>query len=588
MANVIRDLVIKVTVDANTKGFDDMNRAQDETGTKSVALGGIIADLAGRLIDVGIQAAKAGVAFAKDLVFGQAEAADNIAKTSKQLGVQSDQLQRLSGAAQLSGASLESVDKGVRTLTRGLAAASLTGTGPAAEALGTLGLTVEGLAGQIEAGNIEGLVGTIGDAFNETEDSIERSAALMLLFGKAGTDLRPLLEEGSEGVTALGDEIKNVIGPDELAQFEKLQDQSFLLEDSLAAVKNEIAIGLAPVVGEIIDETRAWISENQEFIQQDLPAILSGVADAMRFVAEVTFETIDSWREFIRDVDNLSERLAMDFPEAVGFARDALELIDQVATDVGDSVERVVTFILDAISKLETLSGTVDKIKAGLGIDQEPRVERGAGAALPGGGPTIVPVSSLTPDNSPENLQNIIDDPNASEADRASAAVSLPLANLREFQETLDAGPTSPSTVQDDADRAAARAERASRRAMTSRMRARDRRRREGGGGGGGARAAEPTLDDLIAGVVGAPGGGPPRAGGGSALADTVLVNNTTDNSVTIGATTIQLEVPSRIAEMGTPEDLAAFIGSEIDARNLQRRQISFDLADARNNVGGG
>jgi len=586
MTNPIRELVISVTVDADTSGFKDLDEAQEKTSTGSVALGGVIAGLTLKLFDTAVAAAKAGAAMAVDLVFGTTEAADAVAKTSKQLGIQADQLQRLSGAAKLSGADTATLDKGVRVLTKGLADASLKGTGPAADALATLGLTVEDLAADIEAGEIESVVGKIGDAFNETSPSIERSAALMQLFGGAGTKLRPLLEEGSEGVEALGDQIKNVISDEDLKQFEDLADSTFLVEDAFTDVKNQIAVGLAPAFQDGAKRVSEFIEQNEEFISQDLPAILAAVGDALISVTEFVFETIDAWKEFIGEIDDASERFAMDFPAAVGVATDALNLVDQVATDVGDSVERVVNFILDAVAKLDALKSSVASIKAGLGLDEEATTTRG-GAQFLGGGENLALPTQLTPDNDAASLQRIVEG-NFTEADKAIARESLPLAKQREAtQEAERVSSENAANAEAINAKRAGQAERAARREKTKGQRARAARKRGGGGGGGRAAKPEASVDDLITGAIGAAGGGPSKVSSGTAFAGTMLINVDQSVNITNGPTTVQVDL-GNLPDGATLEDVGDEFAARWETQRAAERAATFDFFQTRNLVGSG
>lgn len=597
MANPIRDLVIKVSVDADISGFEQLDDAQEKTGAGTVAMGNLIANATTALVEYAAQAVKAGAALVTDLVFGTTEAADALAKNAKQLGVQAEGLQRLSGAAQLSGADVATLDKGVRVLTKGLADANRTGTGPAAEALASLGLTVDDLAGDLASGDIEDVVGTIGDAFNETGDSIEKSAALMQLFGGAGTKLRPLLEEGSEGVEALGDQIKNVIADEDLEQFEALADAQFLVDDATQNLENQLAAGLAPAVQTVFERIGTFIDENEELIEQDLPAFLAASGEALVDLADFTFEVIESWREFITEIDNAAERFEMDFPAATGIAADALAVVGQVADDVTEKVDELVNFILNAVSKLEGLEDTVAGIKAGLGLDDDDTTTTRGGAAFLGGGEALegsglvtsasVPASKLTPDNSSESLQQIVDSNSGTESDRALARASLPAAKFREVTERAESLAKGTTAEEDKAAAAAARkAARAKARAAAAAAAA------NGGGGGGGRgrgrAAAAPTVDELIAGAVGVASGGPSRVGGGAALSGTNLININQSTNITNGPVTLTIEVPQSIADSGSAEQLGAFFRREYVAMRDAENRVDFDRAAARGNVGGG
>jgi len=586
MANPIRDLVVKVSVEADTKGFDDMNKAQDETSTKSVALGNIIADMAGRLVDAAVAAAKYGAALINDIVSGSIEAADAIAKNADQLAVSAEQLQRVSGAAKRTGTDVSQLDAGVKTLTKGLGDAALKGTGPVADAFGTLGLEVDEVSSLLETGDIEDALGLIGDAFNETGDSAEKNAALLTIFGGSGAQLRPLLSQGSEGIRELGDDVRNVIRDEDLDQFEALADANLRVEEEVEALERQIAAGLAPSLEIIAGRVSDFISENEELITQDLPTFLAEVGQGLIDLTQFVFDTIESWREFIGEIDNAIERFKMDFPEATGFMRDALSLVGQVADDVGGKIREVVEFILNAVSKIEGLESKIASIRAGLGLDDEPRAARGAPKFL-GGGPNIARPESLTPDNSAKDLQKIVDG-DFSEADKNIARASLPIAKQREVAEAArEQQSANENAAAELGAKQAAASARSARRAETEARREREARKRARGGGGGGAKA--PTVDELIAGAVGlGGGGGPSRAGGGAALAGTNLIN--VDNSITInnGDVTVTLELPTAAAVASSPAEFVSAIEPVVRGVLADQNRMDFDRARARRNVGGG
>jgi hypothetical protein len=593
MANVIRELVIKVTVDADTKGLDDTAKSEEKAKVGAQALGTALGSLAADLVKVGLQAAKAGAAFVADLVFGTSEAADATAKMSKQLNVNVEQLQRLRGAAALSGADTKTLDKGVRLLTKGLADAAQKGTGPAAEGLAALGIQVEEIDSLLVTGDIEGALGLIGDRFNETGESAQKNAALLKIFGGAGSQLRPLIEEGTEGIKGLGDEIRNVISEEDLQKFEDLEDAQFLLKDSVQAVKNEVAIALAPAIEDIAGKARDWIDENETFISQDLPGIMTEVGETLVSTGEFLFDLLTSWREFIRDTKDLAELLSESLGPALDDVSDSMAGLENFAAGVGLALLDMTEAFLEAIGAGDQLLQVLKEIRKEVLGDNGPQGTRGAAA-----------VQHATAEGV------LIGEPgqNVGESEFTAASASGDPTRLRELaaQEKFSDSQRARFTAaadEIDLDNAAkaekASAEKASKRRAdieASRNRTRSARRssnrnlgRFGGGKSGGKPAAEEaSVDDLIAGAIGTATGAGPAKVGSSALAGTMLINVDQSVNVTNGPVTIALEVPASVLESGTPEDLAEFVRSEFEDLRNQERRVTFDFFQARRAVGAG
>lgn len=108
---------------------------------------------------------------AKTLEYG-----DTVRNLSRQIGASAEDTSRLIQAA-------DDVQVSSESLTAALTIATKKGLDP----------TIEGL-------------GKMADEYNKIQDPIARSRFLMEQFGKSGNDLAPLLEKGSTGIKALGEE----------------------------------------------------------------------------------------------------------------------------------------------------------------------------------------------------------------------------------------------------------------------------------------------------------------------------------------------------------------------------------------------
>jgi hypothetical protein len=582
MANVIRDLVIKVSVDADTSGFEEVEAAQKETGASTIALGNIIADATSRLVDMGIAAAKAGAAMVKDLVFGTAAAGDELAKLSDRTGQNVEQLQRLQGATELAGGDAKALSDGVRDLQKNLGEGLAKGTGPAIEGLAQLGVNINEVDALLARGDVEDALGVISDGVVQLGDDTKANAALLKVFGGAGEQLGVLMRQGSEGITAAGDAISatgSVIDREALGQFEAMNDATLLVEKQIEGVKSTIAVGLAPVVTDIAERVGGWIDENRDFIQQDLPRIMTDVGNSLIEVAEFMFELLVSWREFIRDSSDLIEILTTGVDPALGNVGEGLQTVAGFADGLALALADVVVQFLEAVGAGEELIQVFKEIKAGLAGDDGPKGQRGAPGFIGGGSALANPADIQQADTSGDTtkLRKLSADPKFSDEDRSKFAANADRIDARESAKAA-AEATKSAVEREQAIQASRDRARTSQRAQ----------RRATGGGGGGGGPAQPTVAELITGATGAATGGPQAVAGASALAGTMLINVDQSVNITNGPVEITLEIPQSIADSGSPEDLTAlFSRTYFDLRDADNR-MDLDRIQARRNVGGG
>jgi hypothetical protein len=583
MADTVRELVIKVSVENDTKkGFSDVEKGQERAQVKTTALGSALGGLAVELGKVALQAVKAGAAMLNDLVFGTAEAADEIAKTSDRLSVATDQLQRMRGAAQLTGASTGDLTNGIRVLQKNLGEGLAKGGGPAVEALAALGLEIFEGDAALQEGDIEGTLGLIGDAANKIEDPVQRNAALMKLLGGAGSQLGPLLAQGTAGIKGLGDQISatgSVIEDDALGQFEALQDASLLMDLQIQGIKSTIATAAVPAFTDISNQVREWTSENQGIISQDLPALLTSVASAAVTLVTGTLELVSVWREFGRDVGRAVDLLADDLAPALDLVGQGVDVVGNAAGFAATKVLDLVDSFLEAIGAGEELRNLFKEIRGDI-AGGDSQGQRGAPKFLGGGDALVNPadVEAARASGDTTKLKKIAADPKFSEADRAivaSEAAKIDSVTAAKAQAEADKAAAKRSAGI-EASRARARATQAATRRATGRAKF--------GGGGGGGRPAEPSVEDLIAQAAPAgAGGGAALRSAASALSGTLLVTQITNNNLTNTVQVGGIEVSAQLPDVGpeTADALGAVIEDKLTAQTRQ----AVDWLTARRNV---
>ena len=199
------------------------------------------------------------------------EMGDQLAKMSGRTGISVESLSELGYAAEQSGADLGSLEAGVRRMQKFLTDAA-DGSSMATDTLNRLGVSLNMLTGLSPEAQFE----LLADRLSKIEDPTTRAATAMELFGKSGTSLLPMMQDGAKGIQELRDQARDlglVISTEDAKAAEIFGDR---LSDLWKVVKSGVfAIGaaLAPLLIDLtkqairIAKTIAdWVRENKALV----------------------------------------------------------------------------------------------------------------------------------------------------------------------------------------------------------------------------------------------------------------------------------------------------------------------------------
>src|SRR5262245_10723232 len=131
---------------------------------------------------------------------------DRLNKTSQKIGVPVEQLSAFEHAAELADVSTEAFSLSLVKLSKNMAATASGAEGPAAQAFAALGVQIEDSSGQLRSQ--ADVLTDIAKKFATYEDSAEKTALAVALFGKAGAEMIPFLNQGAEGLARASEEAK--------------------------------------------------------------------------------------------------------------------------------------------------------------------------------------------------------------------------------------------------------------------------------------------------------------------------------------------------------------------------------------------
>lgn len=207
---------------------------------------------------LGTVSAAAATAFVGRTITQAIEFGDQINKAATRAGIATETLSELSYAARLSGVEMGALVKSLQFMQKGLVEASM-GTGEAKRALDLLGLSAKDVSGMSTQKQFE----FFADKIAGIADPSQKAYVAMRIFGEAGVQLLPMLEQGAAGLQKFAEEAQKLglsFSKEELDKLTNAKDsvdklsmawQGFattltsLVAPALTSVLNEIA-GLQP------------------------------------------------------------------------------------------------------------------------------------------------------------------------------------------------------------------------------------------------------------------------------------------------------------------------------------------------------
>lgn len=182
---------LTVSLEANIAKFtSDMGRASQQTEEAMKRINGAVDTVKNGLAVLGIGASIGGFAM---IVKGAVDAADNLRDMSQKTGIAVEELNGLGFASGQAGGSLEAMGAAAGKLNKAITEAR-DGNGDAAEAFKALGISVKDAEGNLKKADV--VMAEVADQFAKYQDGPEKAALALRLFGKAGADMIPLLNDG--------------------------------------------------------------------------------------------------------------------------------------------------------------------------------------------------------------------------------------------------------------------------------------------------------------------------------------------------------------------------------------------------------
>lgn len=174
------------------------------------------------------------------------ESLDRQAKLAKQLGATSEELMMTARAADLSGVEFEQLSSNMKRFNDTIGEAQK-GNKTAIETLTRLGTT----AAEVARMSLPDRIDLLSRAMEGLSTQSERAALAQDLFGKAGQEMLPLLQDSGESMKRAADEMNRfgiAISQVDAAKIEAASDDISSMKFAMQGLGNQLAVSFAPVV----------------------------------------------------------------------------------------------------------------------------------------------------------------------------------------------------------------------------------------------------------------------------------------------------------------------------------------------------
>ncbi|HMR51183.1 MAG TPA: phage tail tape measure protein [Amaricoccus sp.] len=232
---------------------------------------------------------------------GAVNAADDMSKAALKIGIPTEELSRLKYAADLSGVSFAQLQTGVGRLSQNMSDAAK-GVGEGAEAFEALGISVTDADGNLRSSS--DVMRDIADRFAAMPEGAEKTALAMDLMGRAGKDMIPLLNGGSDALGKLMAEADTFgqVFTDEMGKnAEAFNDNLSRLGGAFGAISADLAERLLPYLVQFTD----WLVQNAPAIAEVVASVIEfgiQIVQAGAAVGAFVADTLEAVRQFGEDV----------------------------------------------------------------------------------------------------------------------------------------------------------------------------------------------------------------------------------------------------------------------------------------------
>jgi len=298
------------SIPAKMKDFDKA------TQNMSAAWGKVANDILGPVKTIAMAGAAATTAI-YGLATATAKVGDDAVKAAKKVGISTQEYSKLAYAAGLSNVSQETLSTSLRKLNLNIAGA-VKGNKEAQLAFKRAGVSIYDTNGKLKSTNQ--ILLEASDMFAKMPEGIYKADLAMALFGKSGSEMVPLMEQGSTEINRLRQEAEKLgIVFDDA---EGMRATGFM--DSMTTLKGAVQ-GMGIVIGKHLHEPLTelnkvfteWIVANREWIGLKAAEFIQEFKNHIPEIKEFLIGAKDSVVGFAKSINEIAESMG-GWKEVIG------------------------------------------------------------------------------------------------------------------------------------------------------------------------------------------------------------------------------------------------------------------------------
>lgn len=219
------------------------------------------------------------------LIYKYSEHAEALELLSQRTGVATEQLQKLGYAASLSGVDADAMSTSLKFLNRNIGLAGTTAESDAANAFHAMGINVRDASGQLKSA--DKVLFELADTFSKSANGSQKVLTAMTLLGRSGTDLIPLLNEGSAAIAKMGGEFEkvgHVLTDNEIKKAKEFNDDIKKLSVAFRGVSDIVAGALVPIFDPLVTKITDFVAQNKELIKTKTIEYVQDLANGIQTV----------------------------------------------------------------------------------------------------------------------------------------------------------------------------------------------------------------------------------------------------------------------------------------------------------------
>lgn len=351
---------------------DEANKSISKTDEKAEGLGNKFLKGAGTVAKWGTAiagAAAAGGAALFGMATKSAEVTDRIDKLSNKIGISKQGFQEWDYILGQNGMDVEKLQVGVKTLVSQMDAAA-GGSKNASEAFDKLGLSWNDGNGKLK--NQESMMNEAIMALANMENGTEKARLATQLFGKAGVEMMPMLNNGAQGIEDLKNRAHDlglVLGDDAVNAGVVLGDTLDDVKSSFSMIGTQIGVKVMPLIQSFAD----WILSNMPIIQTVLSGAFRGIELFVSFVVRGITTIADSVNDkfgwIIDKVLEMRDTFNNSMEEFDDYGQAFKSMLEVITGPIGglpifEEIGKVMSAIHEIIARVKNGEGIAEAFKA--------------------------------------------------------------------------------------------------------------------------------------------------------------------------------------------------------------------------------